>query len=108
MDRHSQLIKGVLDMCLLGLIAEGPTYGYEMIRTFQDRGFPVMSEGSIYPRLAYLEKQGWATSSKRPSPDGPVRKYYELTDAGRRQGEVSVGEWNRFDDAVEQMTKEFT
>lgn len=106
MDRNSQLIKGVLDMCLLGLIAEGPAYGYEMIRRFQDRGFHMMSEGSIYPRLAYLENQGWVTSNKRPSPDGPVRKYYHLTDSGRRHGETLVAGWYHFGGAVELMTKE--
>lgn len=108
MDRHSQLIKGVLDMCLLALIAEGPTYGYDMIRQFQDRGVRLGTEGSIYPRLAVLQDKGWVTTTKQASPDGPVRKYYQLTPAGRRQIEDSVAEWREFADSVDLIVKEFS
>ncbi len=106
MDRGSQLIKGALDMCLLGLISEDSTYGYEMIRRLEDRGLRLVSEGSIYPRLAYFEAHGWVTTRKQVSSDGPIRKYYELTGLGRTRAERFASEWHEFVGAVELVIKE--
>lgn len=106
MNRGNQLIKGALDMCLLALISEEPTYGYEMIRRMEGRGFRLVSEGSIYPRLAYFEAAGWVTSHKQVSSDGPIRKCYRLTDSGRDHAERFVSEWHEFAAAVELVVKE--
>jgi PadR family transcriptional regulator PadR len=106
MDRGNQLLKGALDMCLLSLVAESPTYGYEMIRRLEERGLRMVSEGSIYPRLAHFEAQGWVASSKKVSSDGPVRKYYQLTPSGKRHVVGLVSDWQEFANAVELIVKE--
>lgn len=49
MDHRSQLLKGVLDMCLLAIISEEPSYGYEMADKLSSKGLHLTSEGSIYP-----------------------------------------------------------
>ena len=56
MDHRSQLLKGVLDMCLLAIINEEPSYGYEMADKLSQRGLHLSSEGSIYPTLSRMQR----------------------------------------------------
>lgn len=88
-ERGSQLLKGVLDMCLLTVIAEEPSYGYEMARKLSGRGLSLVSEGAIYPALSRLQKQGLVTGYLVESSEGPARKYYRITGQGR----VALAEW---------------
>jgi PadR family transcriptional regulator PadR len=92
-DRSSQLLKGVLDMCLLAVISEEPTYGYEMARKLQERGLKLVSEGSIYPLLSRLQKQGLVDGYLVESPGGPARKYYRLATPGRQALESWTADW---------------
>jgi PadR family transcriptional regulator PadR len=93
-DRSSQLLKGVLDMCLLAIIAEEPTYGYEMARKLQQRGLDLASEGSIYPLLSRLQRQGLVEGYLVESPGGPARKYYRLAGAGRNALQEWTADWD--------------
>lgn len=95
-NRSTQLLKGVLDMLLLALIAEGPRYGYEMVQALSRRGLDLVSEGSIYPVLGRLEKAGLIEGYFEPSPQGPRRKYYRLRPRGREVLDRWVDEWRRF------------
>jgi PadR family transcriptional regulator PadR len=88
-DRGSQLLKGVLDMCLLAVIAEEPSYGYEMIRKLADRGLSLGSEGTIYPVLSRLQKGGLVEGYLVESAEGPARKYYRVTG----DGSAALGRW---------------
>ena len=54
--RRTQLLRGVLDLCLLAVMQEGPAYGYEMTKRLRARGLSIVGEGSIYPLLARLER----------------------------------------------------
>ena len=81
--RHSQLLRGVLDACLLAVIADRPAYGYEMTRRLRERGLDAVAEGSIYPVLARLERDALVEAYREASNGGPPRKYYRLTHAGR-------------------------
>ena len=56
--RRTQLLRGVLDLCLLAVMEEGPAYGYEMTKRLRERGLSIVGEGSIYPLLARLEREG--------------------------------------------------
>ncbi len=89
--RHSQLLRGVLDLCLLATIAREPTYGYEMTRRLAERGLGTVAEGSIYPALGRLEREGLVEAFYRDSADGPRRKYYRVTPAGTQ----ALDEWGR-------------
>lgn len=88
-DRRSQLLKGVLDMCLLAVIAEEPSYGYEMARKLDERGLALASEGSIYPLLSRLQRQGLIEGYLVSSSEGPARKYYRVAPAG----DAALAEW---------------
>jgi PadR family transcriptional regulator PadR len=61
----------------------------------------VTSEGTIYPLLARLRRDGWVESTWQESSTGPPRRYYRLTTGGRAALDAFVGEWDRFRDAVD-------
>jgi PadR family transcriptional regulator PadR len=82
-------------MCLLALIAEEPSYGYEMVDKLEQRGLELVSEGSIYPLLSRLQKKGLIEGYFVESTGGPPRKYYRIVESGRRQLEDWEAEWTR-------------
>lgn len=82
-ERTSQVLRGVLDVCLLSVIAAQPTYGYEMTRRLGERGLGVVGEGSIYPVLGRLQRAGLVETFRVKSENGgPPRKYYRVTEQG--------------------------
>lgn len=91
--RQSQLLKGVLDVCLLAVIADEPAYGYEMTRRLTDRGLAAVGEGSIYPVLGRLERDGLVEPFRQATNGGPPRKYYRLTNRGSAALERWSDEW---------------
>lgn len=80
---ESQLLKGILEGCVLAIIARGETYGYEILAALEKSGFGTLLEGTLYPVLTRLEKKGHIACRKEKSPYGPIRKYYSITQAGR-------------------------
>ncbi|KHE69766.1 PadR family transcriptional regulator [Halobacillus sp. BBL2006] len=100
----SQILKGILEGCLLSIIAEGETYGYEMIEKLDAYGFTMVKEGSIYPLLLRMKKEGLVvTSSKKLPSGGPKRKYYSLTDQGKEELEAFKGRWSEISKAVHHL-----
>ncbi|MGF7032775.1 PadR family transcriptional regulator PadR [Paenibacillus mucilaginosus] len=97
----SQLMKGVLEGCVLAIIAEEETYGYEIMEKLAARGFRFAKEGSIYPLLLRLEREKLIESSLRPSSSGPNRKYYRLSGEGANQLAQFRGGWEELSQAVD-------
>src|SRR5262245_6447964 len=93
----SGLLGSALEMLILEVIAQGPSYGYEIARTVAGRsgGTFEMKEGSLYPALHRLERQKLLKSMWSEA-DGRRRKYYELTDAGRVELAARKQSWLRF------------
>jgi PadR family transcriptional regulator PadR len=91
--RTSQLLHGVLDVCLLAIIADAPAYGYEMTERLSERGLGIARQGSIYPAVARLETNGLVEAFHQASNGGPPRKYYRLTPAGVRALAEWSGDW---------------
>lgn len=85
MADKSQFLRGTLEGCILKIIANRETYGYEIAERLKEYGFSEISEGTIYPILLRLEKNNFITSIKRASAYGPKRKYYNLTDEGKME-----------------------
>jgi PadR family transcriptional regulator PadR len=90
-----QLLKGVLSLLLLHLLAERESYGYEVVQRLQEAGFADVLEGSVYPALNRLLRDGLVDTRLVPSPSGPARKYYRLTDDGHRALAESTAAWDR-------------
>ncbi|MCD7750074.1 MAG: PadR family transcriptional regulator [Oscillospiraceae bacterium] len=78
----AQLMKGILEGCVLALISQGETYGYQLLSDLAAHGFTDLLEGTLYPILTRLERGGNIQCRKGRSPLGPVRKYYSITDSG--------------------------
>lgn len=80
----TQLMKGILQGCVLGIISEGETYGYEILTELDNKGFHELGEGTLYPILTRLEKSEFIICRKEKSPLGPIRKYYSITVLGMK------------------------
>lgn len=89
--KQTQLLKGVLDGCVLAILAKHESYGYEIMQALHRYGFDSIVGGTLYPLLAKLEKQGDVTGTIKPSPDGPDRKYLTLT----AQGAASLADFRQ-------------
>jgi PadR family transcriptional regulator PadR len=100
-DRSAQLLRGVLDICLMSIIDEETSYGYEMVRKLSDRGLDLASEGSIYPLLSRLQKRGLIEGYLVQSSEGPARKYYRMTPRGRETLKEWRDEWLGFRSSVD-------
>jgi PadR family transcriptional regulator PadR len=79
----TQLRKGLLDLCVLNAVGRERLYGYDIVRQLRDIRGLVISEGTIYPILSRFKRDGLVRTSLEESNEGPARKYYELTSAGR-------------------------
>jgi len=102
-QRRTDLLRGVLDLCLLAVIEEGPAYGYEMTKRLRARGLSIVGEGSIYPLLGRLEREGLVETYRAASNGGPPRKYYRPSRQGRQALAAGVSEWRSARDAVDAL-----
>jgi PadR family transcriptional regulator len=100
-ERRTQMLRGVLDLCLLAVMDEGPAYGYEMTKRLRARGLSIVGEGSIYPLLGRLERDGLVETYRADSNGGPPRKYYRASPDGERALADGVSEWRSTRDAVD-------
>jgi PadR family transcriptional regulator PadR len=96
----TQMRRGTLPYCVLALLKDDERYGVEIIRLLGEVDSMVTSEGTVYPLLARLRRQGLVETTWRESTTGPPRRYYRLTPAGDRALDAFVGEWARFRDGV--------
>lgn len=81
----TEMLKGVLEGCVLEIISHNETYGYEITRQLNDLGFTDVVDGTVYTILVRLEKNGLVETTKKPSEKGPPRKFYVLNDVGRKE-----------------------
>lgn len=95
-DLSREWIRGVLEPCLLALVATGDSYGYELASRLAAAGLGPVPGGSLYPALTRLEKQGLVSSRWRAGDGGPGRRYYRLTAAGQRQLATDIERWDSF------------
>ena len=106
MENNAQLLKGILEYCVLKLIEKEPTYGYEIVIQLKQLGFSELSESTLYPMLLRLEQQEKVTVERRPSPKEPSRKYYVVTEKGRQSLFDFKKNWNQLCQLVENIFKE--
>lgn len=76
----TQLMKGILEGCVLAIIEKEETYGYQILSALEQGGFDSLSEGTLYPVLTRLDKNGYISCRRAKSPLGPIRKYYSITE----------------------------
>ncbi|WP_438349820.1 PadR family transcriptional regulator [Paenibacillus sp. FA6] len=99
-----QFKKGVLNLCVLVLLDKQDRYGYELVQKISNQ--IAISEGSVYPLLRRLTKEGYFTTYLQESTEGPPRKYYKLTETGRQYLHEQLAEWRNFTDGVNTLIEE--
>lgn len=88
---------------MLSLLGEEELYGFDLVRRLSEVDGMVTSEGTIYPLLSRLRRDGWVTSSWAESESGPPRRYYALSGEGKRALAAFTEEWQRFRDSVDAL-----
>ena len=101
----AQMRRGTLEYCVLALLAEEERYGFDLVRGLAEMDGMVTSEGTIYPLLGRLRRDGLVETTWQESPAGPPRRYYRLTESGRAALEGFRLEWRRFRDAVDHFVE---
>jgi DNA-binding PadR family transcriptional regulator len=85
LENLTEMLKGVLEGCVLEIISRGETYGYEITRRLNALGFTDVVDGTVYTILVRLERGKLVDVTKKPSDMGPPRKFFALNNAGREE-----------------------
>ncbi|MDB1939618.1 PadR family transcriptional regulator [Clostridium tertium] len=93
MDNITEMLKGVLEGCVLEIISNEEVYGYEITRRLNALGFSDIVDGTVYTILVRLEKNKLVETTKKPSDMGPPRKFFRLNDAGREELKKFWAKW---------------
>jgi PadR family transcriptional regulator PadR len=100
-DSTSQLRRGVLELCVLRLLSEKASYGYEVVTTFERLGPLATGENTVYPLLRRLKSDKYLETFEVESPNGPPRQYYRLSKRGQQRLKSLQTEWAELAQAVE-------
>ncbi|MCK9224545.1 MAG: PadR family transcriptional regulator [Candidatus Muirbacterium halophilum] len=100
---NSQFKKGVLEICVLSLINLKDCYGYEIVSEISER--MKVTSGTIYPLLTRLKKEGYFENYVIESDEGPMRKYYKITQHGKTRVDELIIEWKKFVKQVDSIIK---
>ena len=102
----SQLRRGVIQYCVLALLERRPHYGFELVQELSRPGGVLISEGTIYPLLSRLRREGLVETEWRESSSGPPRKYYRLSTLGGETLEHFHQQWRMFQNAVNDIVED--
>jgi PadR family transcriptional regulator PadR len=94
-NKIAQLRKGILELAILAALYSSAHYGYSLVRTMAASGDLEVKEGTIYPILSRLAKEGLIQAEWVESKQGPPRKYYVLTQSGRTMCQALDSEFRR-------------
>lgn len=102
MKTGNSLLSGSTPLLVLSLLKDGDKYGYQMADELAERSDHTfeLKEGTLYPLLHAMEKEGLVKSYKKEAPGGRERKYYTLTESGREKLEEKTKEWRLFSEKV--------
>ena len=99
----AQMRRGALEYCVLALLEGSERYGFELVQMLAGVDGMVTGEGTIYPLLSRLRRDGAVSTTWRESESGPPRRYYALTAQGKRSLAGFRSEWKRFRSAVDTL-----
>ena len=80
-------------MCVLAILSEGRSYGYEIMKALEEHNLKLKGVGSIYPILTKLKEQEWVHTEREMTENGRVRVYYQINEEGARQLQIKINEW---------------
>ena len=99
----SEWLRGVLELCVLGVLADGPTYGYAIGQRLESAGLGPVKGGTLYPLLARLEADALVESAWHAGDGGPGRKYFTVTKVGLAHLADRAELWNGFGRIVQAL-----
>lgn len=102
-DQLTELRRGVLEHCVLAIVRGRESYAFDIVRELSRAGGLVTSEGTIYPLLSRLRRDGLVATTWRESDAGPPRRYYRLTSQGEQALDAFIADWVRFRSAVDSV-----
>jgi len=102
----SQMRKGALEYCVLALVRDRERYGYDLVRTLSEVDGMGTSDGTIYPLLSRLRRDGLVNTTWHESTGGPPRRYYSITSEGQSALALFNEEWRRFRDGVTHLLED--
>ena len=100
----TQMRKGLLELCVLAALKGRRMYGYDIVKRLSAIDGLVMGEGTIYPILSRFKKEGLVETTLAESPEGPARKYYQLTDRGRQLLGKMLAAWGEVRDGIDHIS----
>jgi PadR family transcriptional regulator PadR len=103
LENLTEMLKGVLESCVLEIISRKETYGYEITRRLNALGFTDVVEGTVYTILVRLEKNKLVDIKKKPSDMGPPRKFFTLNDAGREELRKFWEKWEFVSSKIDEL-----
>ncbi|UOQ84686.1 PadR family transcriptional regulator [Gracilibacillus salinarum] len=107
MENNTEMMKGVLEGCVLEIISRGETYGYEITQQLRKLGFTDVVEGTVYTITMRLERNNLVDIEKKRSTVGPPRKFYTLNAAGQDHLALFWRKWEFISDKMNELrTKE--
>lgn len=101
----TEWLRGVLGVCVLRILVEGPSYGYAITQRLAVAGLGKVKGGTLYPLLGRLEEAGHVEIDWRPGDGGPGRKFYALTERGREHADRQVARWADFTTTTRRLTE---
>ncbi|PKP26597.1 MAG: PadR family transcriptional regulator [Bacteroidetes bacterium HGW-Bacteroidetes-2] len=104
-NTKAQMRKGVLEYCILSILKDGEAYTSDLLETLKDAKMLVV-EGTVYPLLTRLKNAGLLSYRWEESTSGPPRKYYELTEKGKKSLKELDGTWDELIAAVSKVTRQ--
>lgn len=104
--QSTEMLKGVLEGIVLGILAARPAYGYEITARLREEGFSDIAEGTVYALLVRVEQRGLVDVERVPSEKGPPRKVYSLGAAGRDHLDEFWGTWDFLVGRLEELRRE--
>lgn len=102
---NTQVRKGLLELCILNALRGQRQYGYDIVKTIRNVDGLVIGEGTIYPILSRFRTQGLVDATVEESPEGPPRKYYQLTKRGQQCLAQMNAAWDRIQNGIEELRK---
>jgi PadR family transcriptional regulator, regulatory protein PadR len=99
----TQLRRGVLPHCVLAVLREQERYGFELVSVLSEVEGLAITEGTIYPLLSRLRRDGLVDTTWRESDSGPPRRYYHLTAEGEKALDGFQTDWSEFRGAVDMV-----
>jgi PadR family transcriptional regulator PadR len=100
----TQMRKGLLELCVLATLRGRRMYGYDIVKQLAVVDGLVMGEGTVYPILSRFKKEGLVETTLAESPEGPARKYYQLTPRGRLFLGKMVTAWAEVRDGIDRIS----